>query len=114
MKKTIARHDAVFTSDVKPGIRLRFNQLCTQWVDETSHYSAIPEIVLHPAYQQIIGMGEKALPLIFSRLKDKPEHWFWALKSITGVDPVKPENRGKINAMRDDWMDWAREAGYIA
>src|SRR5947207_10431415 len=57
------------------------------------------EIALHPAYQQIIGMGKEAIPLILEELQREEDHWFWALKSITGDDPVAPSERGQLPKM---------------
>ncbi len=68
---------------------------------------------MHPAYQQIIGMGQDAIPLILAEMKRKPGHWFWALKSITGEDPVLPEQRGRIKKMTEAWINWGRNQGYI-
>ena len=36
----------------------------------------------HPAYQQIISMGEAALPLILRELERNKDHWFLALMAI--------------------------------
>jgi hypothetical protein len=41
------------------------------------------DMVTHPAYQQIIGLGKEALPLLFGELRRAPDHWFWALRAIT-------------------------------
>lgn len=90
---------------------IRFLQLKVTWEKETAHLSSL--ISMHPAYQQIIGMGPTAIPFILRELKNKPGHWFWALKSITGEDPVLPEHRGKIKQMTDDWLKWAKEQEYI-
>lgn len=87
----------------------KFMELTKQWQTDTAASSSITEKSMHPAYQQIIGMGEKALPYIFSELKSAPHHWFWALKAITGEDPVKPEHRGNLKAMSEDWLAWAEE-----
>ncbi len=92
----------------------RFVTLKTKWESETSALSSITEIVMHPAYQQIIGMGPVAIPLILSELKEKPGHWFWALKSITGEDPVLPDQRGRIKEMTEAWLRWGRNHGYVA
>jgi hypothetical protein len=46
----------------------------------------------HPAYQRIIEMGQPVMPLIFRELEREPDHWFWALQSITGENPVKLES----------------------
>lgn len=91
----------------------RFKRLKTEWEAETAHFSSITKIAMHPAYQQIIGMGQLAIPLIFSAMGKKPDHWFWALRSITGEDPVLPEHRGRLKQMTDDWLKWGREQGYL-
>ena len=89
-----------------------FYNLAARWREEVQYSSSIMEICMNPAYQKIIGMGEKILPLIFRELEVRPDHWFWALKSITGADPIQPYQRGKIREMAKSWLDWARENGY--
>jgi hypothetical protein len=91
----------------------RFITLKTRWESETAHLSSITEISMHPAYQQIIGMGPIAIPLILSEINTKPGHWFWALKSITGEDPVLPSQRGRIKEMVKAWLQWGKEQGYV-
>jgi hypothetical protein len=93
---------------------IRFVTLKNQWEEETAMLSSITEISMHPAYQQIIGMGQTAIPLIMSQLIKKPGHWFWALKSITGEDPVLQEQRGRLKEMTGAWLKWGKEKGYIA
>ncbi|MCS6976086.1 MAG: hypothetical protein NZM31_03620 [Gemmatales bacterium] len=90
----------------------RFADLVRQWKEATRFTSSITEMAMHPAYQQIIGMGREALPLIFEELRREPDHWFWALRAITGEDPVAPEDRGKLSAMTAAWLRWAEEHGY--
>ena len=68
-------------------------------------------MVLHPAYQQIVGMGAEALPFILAELERKPEHWFWALRAITREDPVPPSHRGNVVLMARDWLQWAKRKG---
>ena len=76
-------------------------------------YSLVTKKAMHPAYQQIIGMGKTAIPLILFEMMAKPGHWFWALKSITGEDPVSPEQRGDVNEMTQAWLRWGKEKRYI-
>ncbi len=52
--------------------------LKNQWAEETVVLSAITEISMHPAYQQIIDMGLIAIRMILFELMQKPDHWFWA------------------------------------
>ncbi|MEX0267818.1 hypothetical protein AB3R30_01625 [Leptolyngbyaceae cyanobacterium UHCC 1019] len=93
-------------------VERQFNQLATQWKVETGMLSVLSQKVLHPAYQRIIGMGEKAVPLLLNELEREPNHWFWALRAITGANPVQPENRGRVKRMAQDWLEWGRDRGY--
>lgn len=89
---------------------LKFQQLVKQWQTERGAMSSITEAVLCPAYQRIVGMGESALPFIVAQLRsegDEPDQWFWALKAITGADPVRPEDRGNYPRMSAAWLEWA-------
>ncbi len=93
---------------------IRFSMLKDEWESDTLALSSITEISLHPAYQQIIGMGPVAIPMILNELSKAPNHWFWALKSITGEDPVPLEARGRTKKMVDTWLEWGRHQGYIS
>src|SRR3954469_21065531 len=77
----------------------RFRELVGRWRKDTALLSSTSEISTHPAYQQLIGMGQAALPFIFAELRVKPDHWFWALRSITGEDPVPAQARGNLRQM---------------
>ena len=66
----------------------------------------------HPAYQEIISMGTKIVPLLLSELKKNPLYWLAALSAITGENPVKPEQRGRVKQMASAWMEWGRNQGY--
>jgi len=68
---------------------------------------------LHPAYQQIIGMGRSAIPLLLDELQQEPDHWFWALSAITGEDPVPLHMRGNVAGMTESWLKWGREHGWL-
>ena len=62
----------------------------------------------HPAYEEIIGLGVAVVPLILLELEREPDHWFIALKRLTGADPVTAEHRGDLRAMARDWTDWGK------
>ncbi|MFA5747374.1 MAG: hypothetical protein WC926_04895 [Candidatus Paceibacterota bacterium] len=92
----------------------RFNSLVSTWKQDTEFSSSVSEIVSNKAYLQIIALGEKVLPLIFKSMEQEPNHWFVALTSITGgVNPIKPEHRGNLSKMTEDWLDWAKKH-YVA
>ena len=90
----------------------QFEQLAAQWRQETGHLSLMNDIVLNRAYQQIIGMGKPAIVLILQDLKKQPDHWFWALRSITGENPIQPDDRGRLSQMTEAWLEWGRQHGY--
>ena len=116
----IKRHyEDLFTHYFKPISRqwtnpvLRFHFLNEEWENDTAFFSSITEIAMHTAYQQIIGMGPIAIPFILLEMQKRPGHWFWALKSITGEDPVPPESRGIINEMAKAWINWGINQKYL-
>lgn len=90
----------------------RFQELAQQWKRERGPYSFTRQLASHPAYQQIIGLGQAAVPHILRELETQPDHWFWALSAITGADPVRPEHRGKLRLMAGDWINWGRARGF--
>ncbi len=91
----------------------KFHSLTSTWRRETALQSSVTAIAMHPAYQQIIGLGERALPLIFQELRHEPDHWFWALQAITGENPVPDDHAGDLEAMANDWLSWANIHQYL-
>jgi len=89
-----------------------FHELVTTWWTETLFTSSVTDMAMHRSYQRIIGLGPAAIPLLLRELERQPDHWFWALHAITGVDPTMPEQKGKVQEMAKAWLDWGREAGY--
>jgi len=60
-------------------------------------------------------MGESAVPAILAQLKaegDEPDQWFWALRMMTGENPVKPEDQGDFLAMARAWITWGEIKNY--
>src|SRR5216117_3328493 len=90
-----------------------FHELADTWRRETGHVSSVEQLAMHPAYQRIIGLGQPAIPLILNELRTRPNHWFWALRAITGDDPVPPEHAGSLKLMAQDWLNWGTKRGYI-
>jgi len=89
----------------------RFQYLVEKWKGESAVLSSTTEMVMLSSYQSIMSMGDPAIPLIFRQLEsegDQPDNWFWALRHMTGTNPVPPENRGNRRAMAAAWLEWAR------
>ena len=93
-------------------LELQFLIFASQWKQDTLFESSPWRMAAHPAYQRIIGMGRRAVPLILQQLRREADFWFEALLAITGEQPVPPEHAGDMDAMREDWLRWGREHGY--
>lgn len=110
--KDLYRHYAKPLSRPKTTF-MRFKNLARIWQEAIGISSSLQEIALDPAYQEIIGMGVEAVPLILAELQHEPHHWFWALRAITGENPVPLEKRGDIRAMTQIWIKWGIQNGYL-
>jgi hypothetical protein len=104
-----AHYASPITRACAPTLVEMFERLVGQWMRDTGAVSSITEIALHPSYQRIIGLGPDVVPLILGELSRRPNHWFWALKALTGEDPVPPASRGRIREMTTAWLAWGRE-----
>ncbi len=67
----------------------------------------------HPAYRQIVELGPAVVPLLLRELERRPNHWFAALRALTGADPVAPADRGRLGVMAEAWIKWGKERGYL-
>ncbi|MDP2273535.1 MAG: hypothetical protein Q8K32_22535 [Archangium sp.] len=105
--RAVAEHYAAAASRVVWTKQHLFDQLTLEWREGTFLVSSLSDIVAHPSYQRIIGMGQDALPYILDELRRAPDHWHWALVSITGANPVPPESSGDLERMRQAWLSWA-------
>jgi hypothetical protein len=103
------RHYQIPISRQQESTAERFQALLRQWKADVGPLSSVTEMAMHPAYQRIIGLGREAVPLLLRELAKEPDHWFWALKAITGVDPVEPAHRGRVKDMADAWLLWGKE-----
>jgi hypothetical protein len=97
----------------KADLEERFQRLAAVWRRDVAPLSSISAISQHPAYQEIIGMGEAVVPLLLRELEQRPDDWFVALNKITGAAPaIPPEDRGKLDQMAAAWLRWGKEHGY--
>lgn len=90
---------------------MRFGYFAEQWRAGRGATSSITKMAMHPAYQQIIAMGPRVIPLILRQLEsegNEPDMWFWALRSLSNVDPVSNADRGNITRMAQAWLAWGR------
>lgn len=90
-----------------------FRALSAKWKEDTKLTSSLTDIVLHPAYQRIIGFGPQVVPLILRDLQQNGGHWFWALEALTGENPCSDEDAGRVKKMTLSWIEWGKENAII-
>jgi hypothetical protein len=108
---TVADITTTTVTTTSSEVELLFEQLADQWEMDTELSSRSSDAARHPAYQQIIGIGPAALPLLLTRLRDKPGHWFWALAAIAREDPA--EGASSFDEARKIWLNWGQERNLI-
>jgi hypothetical protein len=84
-----------------------------KWKRETQYISSLSDKYLHPSYARIIGMGPSAVPMILQSLKRQPNDWFYALRAITGDNPVDPNDAGDVAKMSQAWLEWGARRGFV-
>jgi hypothetical protein len=107
-----ASNPAETTVTTGPEGEQRFHELVAAWKRERGPHSSSARLAEHPAYQQIIGMGPDVVPLLLRELEREPDHWFRALHTLTGANPVSATSCGNVQEMAAAWLRWGREQGY--
>ena len=91
------------------GLEQRFLELAGRWREETQFHSFLADKLAHPAYREIVAMGEPAVPWILRELRAGRGHWIEALEQITGEDATA----GSSCASRQDaelaWLQWGAD-----
>jgi hypothetical protein len=88
--------------------------LATRWRELTRYRSNMGALRLHPLYQELIALGEPAVPSILRELEREPSaSWFGLLNAITGESPVPSELAGHVDAMARAWLEWGRQRGFL-
>lgn len=91
----------------------RFYRLADRWKAQPFYSPWLIEKVQHPDYQAIIAMGWEAVPFILRELTIERDHWFVALRTITGENPVPEDCYGNLPKMTARWLKWGKARGLI-
>ena len=89
----------------------RFRRLEAVWLKETAYQSSSTKIKNHPAFREVVSMGDAVVPLLLRELTTKPSLWVWALPEITGQDPVAAVDECNITKMTAAWLHWGKAKG---
>lgn len=90
-----------------------FAALANRWHDETDLLSSPARITSSHSYLRIIAMGRRAIPMILEDLRERGGLWYQTLRVLSEEDPVPTEDRGDIGRMKEAWIQWGRDRGYI-
>jgi hypothetical protein len=90
------------------GVEEKFHRLADAWQTAVAHHSSSRIRDNHPAYREIIAMGQEVVPFLLADLETNCRHWFTALTAIAGADPVPAEDAGDIVKMQQAWLRWGR------
>ena len=90
-----------------------FSTSLGKWKSDTAFSSSLTEILMHPGYQRIIGLGQDAVPFILRELADHGGQWYWALQAISGENPVPEEDQGRPRQMTAAWVQWGKERNFL-
>ncbi len=88
----------------------RFRRLVTQWRAETYYLSSVAAKSKHPAFMEIVGMGESAVPWIIAELRNHRDFLFVALHLIVKDGPMPVGSEGEPHKLIDEWLQWAKRA----
>lgn len=102
---------AVAPVQADPTVAVRFRDLAAQWERETMFTSSPHETILHEAYQQIIGLGDKVLPCLLERLPRNPQRWLWALRAVAQADPAAGAT--SLEDAVAAWRAWAKDKNLV-
>jgi len=85
---------------------VEFVKHAQKWKRETIHLSSPTQKYIHPSYARIIGLGLSVVPLILDDLRKQGGDWFYALRAITGENPIKTSMAGDMPKMTRAWLLW--------
>lgn len=92
-------------------LKAQFDRLVDRWLKDTMISSSSTDMCMHEAYQQIIGLGERVVPLILEEMLGGYLHWGWALAAITRQDPAS--NAKSPKEATEAWLQWGRSQRLI-
>lgn len=112
LNSLFSKTEEIITRNIESKLKL-FKVLADSWHEDTDHQSFSHIIISHEAYLKIIAMGSVAIPLILRDLQERGGNWYVALQMLSDQDPVPLESKGDVPLMKESWLRWGRDNGYI-
>lgn len=108
------KHYDITASTKTKSVAQEFEELVGRWHQSCGPTSSMTRMILDDAYQRIIGLGPAAIPLLLRELVERPDHWDWALRAITGARVTDASDEGDLDGIASKWLRWGKERGYLA
>jgi hypothetical protein len=110
----VSQDDLVLSrSDLGQSFEKDFKKHERIWKRDTQYFSSPGDKYLHPSYARIIGMGRPAASLILKSMQRQSADWFYALRAITGANPVTSAMAGDVRKMSEAWIKWGERQGLL-
>lgn len=90
-----------------------FCRCADRWSRETSHLSTFSRRRRHPAFRQMLALGNEAIPLALKKMDSGDVFFFLVLDQIV-PNPPTTNVAGDMDAIRSVWLDWGRQRGYCS
>lgn len=91
----------------------QFQRLLKEWHRATDHHSSLTIIRNHPAFRELIALGDPAIPLMLRALADPISFELTtALQTITKASPATSEDSTDQEGTVRAWLRWGRQRGY--
>ncbi len=96
------------------GLERRFNRLVRELERGTAALSSPQQVTSYHAYKKLVRMGKKIIPFVLEKYVDSYSwHYGALLRDISNEDPIPRDHYGKSKWIRDDWLKWGENKGYI-
>jgi hypothetical protein len=88
-----------------------FSELACELASATAGFSSTRRAGRHPAFGEIIAMGDRAVPFLLDRLEvaEARPLWLRLLGVLTGFRPDAGEET--VSAASEAWLDWGAARG---
>ena len=93
-------------------IRNRFRHLFDVWDKDTFIFSFPYQIFNHWAYEELVSLGEPAVPYMLGELQRGYPNIVRALRAISGESLVQGLGL-TTEAVMERWLAWGVEKGYV-
>ncbi len=89
----------------------RIEVLLNQVRQDTAMHSSMRHTLKHPAYLELVGMGERIIPFLFHVATHHGADWtlLCLFAQLSGENPVPPEDAGKFYRIFMHWLKWYTE-----